>query len=577
MLIELHIKNFVLIDELRVDFSKGLNVITGETGAGKSIIVKAIDIALGGKAGKDLLRQKSQKSEIELAFFLSDKPEIKKLENNYGLNLTEEPVIVFKREILESGRTVSRINGNISSVETIKEISNGLIDIHGQHEHQSLLKKENYLGLLDRYISPGHYEKTRILSSICSEIRSYELSINKFLEKSQKNERELDFYQYQLKEIEDADLSIGEDETLSREYDYIKNGEAIKNNCIEALRLVSSNFEDEFNAMDAIDKALASISQVQSFSNDLNNIHAKLNEIHYMLEDASTNLRHFSDNFTYDRNRLDYVESRLDLINGMKMKYGNTIEDILLYRENLLNKLEGYLHSDEKLEKMKSIYKQKLDEYKKLSAEVSSKRRKASISLSKSILSELKELNLEHATFEISLNTDINRISKSGYEDADFLISMNPGQKVKSLSKIASGGEISRIMLAIKVIMSKVDTINTIIFDEIDTGVSGITAKKVAEKLYRTSKATQVICITHLPQIAVMGDYHMLIEKFTKGNITNTRVKSLEMSEKVLEISRLLDGNINSGISEDHAKKLIASINKAKIASHDDTEKEDEI
>ena len=577
MLVELHIKDFVLIDELRIDFKEGLNVLTGETGAGKSIIIKAIDIALGGKAGKDLLRPESEKSEIELAFHLNNPHEIEKIENSYGLNLKEEPVIVFKREILESGRTVSRLNGNITSIDTIKEISNGLIDIHGQHEHQSLLKKENYLGLLDSYISSEHYEKTRLLSSVCSEMRSCELSIKKLLESSQKNERELDFCRYKLKEIEDADLSIGEDDLLAKEYDYIKNGEAINRNCIEALSLVSSNFEDEFNAMDAIDKAISSIAQIQSFSEDLDDIHSKLNEIHYMIEDASANLRRFSDNFSYDRNRLEYVESRLDLINGMKMKYGNTIEEILLYREDLINKIEEHLHSDEQLESLESLHKLKKDEYISLAKEISLKRHKASISLSKSILSELKELNLENATFEISLNTDNSRISKSGYEDADFLISMNPGQKAKSLSKIASGGEISRIMLAIKVIMSKIDTIDTIIFDEIDTGVSGITAKRVAEKLYKTSKDTQVICITHLPQIAVMGDHHMLIEKSTKGNITTTRVKSLKMPEKVLEISRLLDGNMNSGISEDHAKNLIASISKAKIASYQEFDKEDGI
>ncbi len=577
MLVELHIKDFVLIDELRIDFKEGLNVLTGETGAGKSIIVKAIDIALGGKAGKDLLRPKSEKSEIELAFHLNNAHEIETIENIYGLNLKEEPVIVFKREILESGRTVSRLNGNITSIDTIKEISNGLIDIHGQHEHQSLLKKENYLGLLDRYISSEHYEKTHLLSSVCAEMRSCELSIKKLLEASQKNERELDFCRYQLKEIEDADLVIGEDDLLAKEYDYIKNGEAINRNCIEALSLVSSNFEDEFNAMDAIDKAISSIAQIQSFSDDLSSINSKLNEIRCMIEDASTNLRHFSDNFSYDRGRLNYVESRLDLINEMKMKYGNSIKEVLLYRDSLAKKLDEHLHSDEQLENLKSTHKLKLDQYRRLAGEISLKRQDASKSLSKSILSELNELNLENATFDISLNTDNTRISKSGYEDVDFLISMNPGQRAKSLSKIASGGEISRIMLAIKVIMSKIDTIDTIIFDEIDTGVSGITAKKVAEKLFKTSKDTQVICITHLPQIAVMGDYHMLIEKSTKGNITTTMVKSLKADEKVLEISRLLDGNMNSVISEDHAKNLIESISKAKIASYDEDDREDGI
>src|SRR6056297_324211 len=569
MLIELHIKDFVLIDDLRIDFKEGLNVLTGETGAGKSILVKAVDIALGGKAGKDLLRPKSHKSEIELAFHISDPHEIEKFESIYGLNLKEEPIVVFKREIHESGRTLSRLNGNITSIDTIKEISNGLIDIHGQHEHQSLLKKENYLGLLDRYISTAHYEKTRLLSSICTEIHSCEVSMQKILETSRKNERELDFCRYQLKEIEDADLSIGEDDALAREYDYIKNGEAINRNCIEALSLVSSNFEDEFNAMDSIDKAISTVSQIKSFSDDLSEIHSKLTEIHYLMEDASANLRRFSDNFSYDRNRLEYVESRLDLINGIKMKYGNSIEEILLYRDNLINKLEEHLHSDEQLENIKKTHELKLDEYSRLACEISEKRHNASISLGKSILTELKGLNLENATFEISLNTDNTRISKSGFEDVDFLISMNPGQEPKSLSKIASGGEISRIMLAIKVIMSKIDTIDTIIFDEIDTGVSGITAKRVAEKLFKTSKDTQVICITHLPQIAVMGDHHILIEKSTTNNITTTRVKSLEMPEKILEISRLLDGNMNSGISEDHAKNLIASISKAKIASYD--------
>ncbi len=570
MLIELHIKNFILIDELRIGFKKGLNVITGETGAGKSILIKAVDIAIGGKTGKDLLRPGSTKAEIEIAFHVEDEEIIKDLQNQYGLSFADEPVIVFKREILENGRTVSRINGNITSVEAIRKISASLIDIHGQHEHQSLLKKENYLGLLDRSISTEHNANIGMLSSICSEIKSLERLIKKHRETSQKNEREIDFYRYQLKEINEINLSIGEDNDLSREYDFIKNGEAIHRNCTETLRVISPDFDDEFNATDLMDKAISLISNIQSFSEELSEIHSKMHEAHYLIEDITTNLRHFSDNFSYDYNRLEYVEARIDAINNMKMKYGNTIDEILLYRDNIEQRLNEYIHSDEQIEVYKNLYKAKLEEYKRLASSISSKRHLASKVLSEKVLSELKELNLEKAEFDISLNTDKTRISVSGYEDVDFLISTNPGQKAKSLSKIASGGEISRIMLAMKVIMSKMDTIDTIIFDEIDTGVSGKTAKKVAEKLYKTSMSTQVICITHLPQIAVMGDYHILIEKSVTINSTTTHVKALETSEKVKEISRLLDGNIDSEISTDHAKKLISSIKEEKgLASGD--------
>ncbi len=577
MLIELHIKNFILIDELRIGFKRGLNVITGETGAGKSILIKAIDIAIGGKAGKDLLRPGTTKAEIEIAFHLSDEETIRSLQNRYDLNFENEPVLVFKREILGNGRTVSRLNGNITSVEVIRKISGSLIDIHGQHEHQSLLKKENYLGLLDRSISTEHNAKIGMLSSICSEIQSLDRSIKKHRADSQKNKREIDFYRYQLKEINDIDLSIGEDNDLSKEYDFIKNGEAIHRNCTETLSLISPDFDDEFNATDVMDKAISSISNIQSFSEELSEIHSKMYEAHYLLEDITTNLRHFSDNFSYDSNRLEYVEARIDAINSMKMKYGNTIDEVLLYRDNIEKRLNEYIHSDEQIEVLENLYKTKLGEYNRLASRVSGKRHLASKSLSGKVLTELKELNLEKAEFDISLNTDKNRISASGYEDVDFLISTNPGQIAKSLSKIASGGEISRIMLAIKVIMSKMDTIDTIIFDEIDTGVSGKTAKKVAEKLYKTSMSTQVICITHLPQIAVMGDYHMLIEKSVAMNSTTTHVKALEKMEKVHEISRLLDGNIDSEISTDHAKKLISSTLEEKVLASGDENKGDMI
>jgi len=575
MLVELHIKNFILIDDLRINFEKGLNVITGETGAGKSILIKAIDIAIGGKAGKKLLRPGTKKAELEIAFSLNDQETIKSIQDKYGIDFEDEPVIVFKREIQENGRTVSRLNGSIASIELIRNISGRLIDIHGQHEHQSLLKKENYLGLLDRYISREHLVEIDRLSAICREIRSLELLIKKHSEAIQKNKRDIDFYSYQLKEINEANLSLDEDKNLSMEYDAIKNGETIHKNCMEALLLISPNFDDEFNATDAIDKAVSSISSIHSFSDDLSEIYTKMSEAHYLLEDITNSLRHYVDNFSYDRNRLELVEERIDTINSMKMKYGNSIAEILDYRDKIEKILDAQIHGDEDLENLKSSYKVKLEEYNDMALKISKRRHSASKVLSLKVLSELRELNLEKATFEISLDSDKNKISSSGYEDIDFLISTNPGQGAKSLSEIASGGEISRIMLALKVIMSKIDTIDTIIFDEIDTGVSGKTAKKVAEKLFKASQDAQVICITHLPQIAVMGDYHMFIEKSTTKNTTTTHVKTLNSQEKVREISRLLDGNIGSDISTDHAKKLISSIAKEKSLASCDENKEE--
>lgn len=567
MIIELLIRNFILIEELRLNFAPGLNVLSGETGAGKSILIKAVNIAIGEKANKEYLRPGTEKAEIEVVFHIEDSETLSYLQNHYGMDLSEEPLLIFKREIFESGRTVSRLNGDVANIQTIRDISSRLIDIHGQHEHQSLLKKENYLDLLDRFVSSAHRGKTAELSSLQAEIRAMDNAVMKLKEESQRNAREIDFIRFQMKEIDNADLSENEDEILTEEYNYIKNGESIHENGYAALGMIASNFDEPCNVMDILDKALSCISPIRAYSSKLDEIFEKLEEARYQIDDVSGELGNFIDNFSYDRKRLDYVENRLDEINGLKRKYGNTIEEILSLGVALEKRLADHDHSGKQIEDMETRLGQKMQAYHNLAAEISLERHKASKILSQKILRELKALNLEKALFDISIDTDRTRISSDGYDKIDFLISTNPGQSAKSLSEIASGGEISRIMLAIKVILSKMDTIGTLVFDEIDAGVSGRTAKKVAEKLYETSNDTQVVCITHLPQIAVMGDRHMLIEKSSKDGNTTAHVRVLEIPERISEISRLLDGNDVSDFSANHAKRLMEETISAKTAA----------
>ena len=556
MIFELLIRNFVLIDELRIEFKPGLNIFTGETGAGKSIVVKAIDIALGEKADKSYLRPGSEKAEIELAFHIENPSLLEKLRERFHLSL-EEGLVMFKRELYESGRTVSRLNGEITNIATIRELAGLLIDIHGQHEHQSLLKRENYLPLLDRFISAEHAEKAHHLSSLHASIRSFDENLRQLKETVRQSERESDFLLFQLREINDAQLVPGEDDTLMEEYLSIKNGEAIHEKSHLALSLMAPDFDNPCTALDLMDKALSALGAIDAFSGEVSALLERIRDLHFQLEDAVGDLNRFADHFSYDEERLDYVEGRLDLLNDLKRKYGSTLEDILSHRDAVESRLSERDHSHERMEALENQRRKALEAYHGQARSISAERQAAASILEEAVMSQLKALNLEKAVFKVALDRDPQALSPDGYDRMDFMISTNPGQPLKTLSSIVSGGEISRIMLAIKVILSQSDGIGTLVFDEIDTGVSGRTARKVADKLFEASRHAQVLCITHLPQIAVMGDHHLLIEKAVEGNATFTRVRKLGESQRVSEISRLLDGGGKIGISMDHAKRLI--------------------
>lgn len=566
MIFELLIRNFVLIDEVRIEFKPGLNIFTGETGAGKSIMIKAIDIALGEKADKAYLRPGAEKAEVELAFHIDDAFLLEKLRQRSGLPL-EEGLVTFKREIYESGRTVSRLNGEITNIATIRELAALLIDIHGQHEHQSLLKKENYLPLLDRFISTEHAQKAQRLSNLHASIRSLDETLRRLKESVRQSERESDFLLFQLREINDAQLVPEEDDTLMEEYLAIKNGETIHEKSHLALSLMAPDFDNPCTVLDLMDKALSALGTIDAFSVEVSALLERLRDLHFQLEDAVGDLGRFADHFNYDEERLDYVEGRLDLLNDLKRKYGNTLGDILSHREAIEARLSERDHSNERIEALEDQRQKAIEAYHALARSVSAERQAAASILEEAVMSQLKALNLEKAVFRVALERNPQTLSPEGYDRMDFTISTNPGQPLKTLSSIVSGGEISRIMLAIKVILSRSDGIGTLVFDEIDTGVSGRTARKVADKLFEASRHAQVLCITHLPQIAVMGDHHLLIEKVIEENATFTRVQKLGERQRVSEISRLLDGGGKKDISMDHAKRLIeASLEKKKAA-----------
>ncbi len=552
MLERLVVKNVALIDESDVEFGEGLNILTGETGAGKSILIDSINLALGAKADKNLIRQGAEYAYVELVFSVQSenvKDELKQME----IFPDEEGNVILQRRIMP-GKSSCRINGESVSGKVLKEAAGVLIDIHGQHEHQSLLNEKKHLEVLDLYCGQALSVTKDQLEEIYIKYKSTEKELNLAQEEDKVKDREIALAQFEVNEIEQAKLQPGEDETLEEQFRRMENIKSIGELVSAACQCLGS-FDGE-NAQSLIGRAHRCVSDALAYDKELSEVSDRLAEAEELVRDASRMLQSYTDRLEFDGEAYVYTRDRLDTINKCKTKYGNTIEDILAYadeKSKFLNKFEDFEHYKAQLEQQKE---QLFSELCKLCEKAHESRVKEAEILQTKMQEALLELNFPYARFEIEVIRDRKYLSGIGDDHVRFLISLNAGEALKPLSQVASGGELSRIMLALKTVLADQDDIETLIFDEIDAGISGKTAWKVSEKLGVLGQRHQVICITHLPQIAAMADRHFMIEKQQTEEKTTTTLDVLDEQGMIGEIARLLGGDVITDAVLGNAKEL---------------------
>lgn len=541
MLLNLHVKNLALIEEVDVDFEKGLIVLTGETGAGKSLILGSVNIALGNKASKDMIRKGTDYSLVELTFSVSENcaKQLKK----YDIYMEEDNIVTVTRKISE-GRSISKINGETVNIKTLKNVMSLLIDIHGQHDHQSLLYTKNHLDILDKFAKDSISE---LKEQIKEEYSKYTKLIKKLeefnIDEGQKA-REIEFAEYEVNEIESANLKPEEDVQVEEEFKKLSNSKEIVSALSEIYNALS--YETAGGLGDIINKAVMDINSIKGMDEKISQFQTELYDIDNLCRELTSQIYDYNSGMDFNPEYVREVEERLDVINHLKLKYGNSIEEILRYKEEKEEYLEKLNNMTDEMESVKNQISELEGTLNNLCTKLSEQRKKAAKELEVLVKQALVDLNFIAVEFEIQI-TRKESIGENGFDNVEFMISTNPGESVKPLVKVASGGELSRIMLAIKSILATEDDIDTLIFDEIDTGISGQTAMKVAEKMAKISRNHQVICISHLSQIAAMADSHYLIKKTADENSTTTSIKKLTRQQSIEELVRINGG---SGITE---------------------------
>ena len=535
MLQNLHVKNLALIDEVEVEFEDGLNILTGETGAGKSIILGSVNLALGGKYTKDMIREGADYGFVELTFSVGHPAQIKALK---ALDIfPEDGIVVLSRRLMER-RSVSRINGETVTMAVLREAASALIDIHGQHEHQSLLYKKNHLGFVDAFAG----EKAEKLKKRVAETYQEYRLFKKRLEESDMDEseraKEMSFLQFELDEIENAKVREGEDEELETLFRRMENGKKLTEGAAAAYQYTS---EGDGSASENLSRAIRMLSELTGYDEGAGQLYGQLSEIDSLLNDFNRELADYLSSCEFSEEEFYETESRLNEINRLKTKYGGTIGEILSYAESRREKLERLKDYEAYMEELKNGLESAQERLKEACAKLTRVRRAKGELLERKIEEGLKDLNFADVKFEIAFDS-LKDYTADGADDVEFRVSLNPGLPVRPLANVASGGELSRIMLAIKTIMADQDAVETLFFDVIDVGISGRTAQKVSEKMAVIGRNHQVICITHLAQIAAMASTHFLIEKKVGSRDTTTTIRRLDEEEAVKELARILGG-----------------------------------
>lgn len=563
MLKQLSIHHIALIDQQHMEFFGGFSVLTGETGAGKSIIIEALNFVLGERASRELIKSGEEKASVEATFALQPGEPVYEALAEQEIEC-EDGELTLYREFSVSGKNICRANGTLINTNALKFIGDALVDIHGQHAHQSLLDEKKHIVLLDRFAGKDALEtKARVAQAYhrASEAKRL-LSAAQFNE--QERERRIDLLTYQIKEIDTANLTDGEEEQLEEQRGLLQNAQVVMEGLEGASSALSGDEVENGGALSAFSVALRMLDGIARFRGEYQQLAEKLHALYYDLEDASYTLRDYKADFTFEPDMLDEIESRLELISTLKRKYGASIAEILTYRTKGMEELELIANADERREQLMADYAKAKQEYDELSAKLSEERKAAAERLSARLLPELGDLGMPHAAFSANFAVLPGEIpSVNGIDNVEFLLSTNRGEPVKPLSKVASGGELSRIMLSFKSVLADLDGIPTMVFDEIDSGISGQIGTAVAVKMRQIAKNHQVLCITHLPQIAAYANQQYLVYKEETGEHTRSNAIRLQEHERAKEIARIMGSGEADAVALEHAQRLIDAANEA--------------
>ncbi|MDT2836186.1 DNA repair protein RecN [Enterococcus durans] len=554
MLQEISITNFAIIPELRLSFHEGMTALTGETGAGKSIIIDALGLLAGGRSSSDYIRQGADKCILEGLFEWPKQDGFSALMNELGIESDGDNLIV-RRDMSLTGKNVCRVNGHIVTLANLRKIGSYLVDIQGQNEHQELLQPEAHLILLDRFGDNEFQRKKKNYQKEFSRYRELERQVRKIQKNEKSFVQRIDMLHFQQEEIAAAQLEVGEEEQLSEEREKLSNYQKIVDSLASGYSALSG---EERSSVDNVGLAVAELQSIAHLDNEYEAIFENVQSAYYLLQDAIGDMSRQIDLLELDENRLEEVNQRLELIRQLKRKYGESIEAILNYYDDITQELASSDFSEGQLEKMKSELAEKEEKLQKQAVELHEIRKKIAKGLEQSILKELKSLYMENTEFEVRFSeSDKAQLDMNGFDQVEFYITTNPGEPLKPLVKVASGGELSRMLLALKTIFSSEQGVTSIIFDEVDTGVSGRVAQAIADKISQISRYSQVLCITHLPQVAAVADYQYYIKKDVIKGRTQTSVAELAPAQREEEIARMLAGSEITTLTMEHAKELL--------------------
>jgi DNA repair protein RecN (Recombination protein N) len=558
MLIQLNIKNFALIEDITVEFREGFNILSGETGAGKSILIDAIDYVLGGKFSKDFIRTGEDRTYVEAIFSLDNKNIDIVLDE---LGIEKEDIQIISRETLLNGKSIIKVNGKSIIVSQLKKIRDKILDIHGQHQNQNLLQRSNHILYLDNFIGIEIEEPLNKFFRLKEELNEVRHRINQ-IKGSQDRDKLIDYTKFQIEDIEKAKLKIGEEEELKEEYNILSNAEKITNALKISYECLEGR-EDGNSILELLSKVLSEISSVEKHFDSLKEKKEVLEDAYYSIQEVTREIRDTSDEIVYDEDKLSKINERIYEINLYKKKYGAKVEDVLEYYNVLKSRYEDLVNSEEVLNELKNKEIKIISLMKKVGQSLHNIRLKYSKTLEDKILKELSYIGLEKSSMSIVVKLEED-IKERGLDDVYIMISTNIGEPLKPLEKVLSGGELSRIMLALKCVFADKDDISTLIFDEIDTGVSGEVGQRVGEKMYQVSIGRQVLCITHLPQIAILSDHHYFVSKKVKNEKTFTKIELLTIEDKIKQVASMLGGREVTEATLENVREMLRFSEKKK-------------
>ena len=554
MLVELGIKNIAIISSLRLQFHDGMTALTGETGAGKSIIIDAMGLLCGSRGSTDYIRQGSNKCSLEGLFEVPTDSQFTELLHELGIE-TEDELLIVQRDISQSGKNICRVNGRTLTLSNLRRIGAFLVDIQGQNEHQELLQPERHLHLLDQFGGKKFQELLAKYRQAFEKFQHLKQQMRKIQANEQSYVQRMDMLRFQQDEIANANLLPNEEEELTEERAKLGNYQKIVDSLAHSYALLTN---DEGNSLDGIGAALTSMQDIAHLDSEYETVSENLQSAFYLLQEAAGDISRQFDSLSFDEGRLEEVNQRLELIHQLKRKYGQTVSEVLAYYEEITKELTESAYTEGQLEQLAKEVSAQEEVASHFAEQLHQERKKIAYKLSLAIVTELKELYMEHSQFEVRFMNSKKILQEDGFDEVEFYLTTNPGEPLKPLVKVASGGELSRMLLALKTIFSQNQGITSIVFDEVDTGVSGRVAQAIAEKIAKIAANSQVLCITHLPQVAAIADYQYYIKKEINQGRTQTIVSELEPQNRVYEIARMLAGSEVTELTMEHAKELLA-------------------